>query len=97
MKKKRRKCQKSVSFWLTVARRNRISSGYGSFLVGPPIFIFCHEERSKELVMNVIVAEKVSSSAVNLLREPTWNVTTSEQLNGNLAQALESADALIVR
>ncbi len=47
--------------------------------------------------MNVIVAEKVSSSAVNLLREPTWNVTTSEQLNGNLAQALETADALIVR
>jgi D-3-phosphoglycerate dehydrogenase len=47
--------------------------------------------------MNVIVAEKVSSSAVNLLREPTWNVITPEQLNGNLAQALETADALIVR
>ncbi|HEY1802395.1 MAG TPA: phosphoglycerate dehydrogenase [Terriglobales bacterium] len=47
--------------------------------------------------MNVIVAEKVSSSAVNLLREPTWNITTPEQLNGNLAQALETADALIVR
>lgn len=47
--------------------------------------------------MNVIVAEKVSSSAVNLLREPTWNVITPEQLNGNLPQALQTADALIVR
>jgi D-3-phosphoglycerate dehydrogenase len=47
--------------------------------------------------MNVIVAEKVSSSAVNLLREPTWNVVTPEQLNGNLPQVLETADALIVR
>ena len=47
--------------------------------------------------MNVLVAEKVSSSAVNLLREPTWNVITPDQVNGNLAQILETADALIVR
>ncbi len=47
--------------------------------------------------MNVIVAEKVSSSAVNLLREPTWNVVTPDQLNGDLKQKLETADALIVR
>jgi D-3-phosphoglycerate dehydrogenase / 2-oxoglutarate reductase len=47
--------------------------------------------------MNVIVAEKVSSSAVNLLREPTWNVITPDQLNGDLAKKLETADALIVR
>jgi D-3-phosphoglycerate dehydrogenase / 2-oxoglutarate reductase len=47
--------------------------------------------------MNVLVAEKVSSSAVNLLREPTWNVITPDQVNGNLPQILETADALIVR
>jgi D-3-phosphoglycerate dehydrogenase / 2-oxoglutarate reductase len=47
--------------------------------------------------MNVLVAEKVSSSAVNLLREPTWNVITPDQVNGNLPQVLETADALIVR
>src|SRR6185437_5478752 len=96
-KKQGGECQNSVSFWSTVARSDRISSGYGSFLAGPPIFYFYQKERSKEFVMNVIVAEKVSSSAVNLLREPTWNVITPEQLNGNLAQALQTADALIVR
>lgn len=47
--------------------------------------------------MNVLVAEKVSSSAINLLREPTWNVITPDQVNGNLPQVLETADALIVR
>src|SRR5580692_8502190 len=47
--------------------------------------------------MKVVVAEKISSSAVNLLREPRWTVVTSDQLDGKLAEQLESADALIVR
>src|SRR6201987_1968315 len=47
--------------------------------------------------MKIIVAEKMSSSAVNLLREPGWEVITPDQLNGNLAKELESADALLVR
>src|SRR5215467_13730677 len=47
--------------------------------------------------MKIVVAEKMSSSAVNLLREPGWTVVTPDQLNGNLAKQLESADALIVR
>ncbi len=47
--------------------------------------------------MKVVVAEKISSSAVDLLREPRWTVVTSDQLDGKLAAQLESADALIVR
>src|SRR5438445_1267845 len=47
--------------------------------------------------MKIVVAEKMSSSAVNLLREPGWNVVTPDQLNGSLAQELETADALLVR
>jgi D-3-phosphoglycerate dehydrogenase len=47
--------------------------------------------------MKIVVAEKMSASAVNLLREPGWNVVTADQLNGNLAQELETADALLVR
>jgi D-3-phosphoglycerate dehydrogenase / 2-oxoglutarate reductase len=47
--------------------------------------------------MKIIVAEKMSSSAVNLLREPGWEVITPDQLNGNLAKELENADALLVR
>lgn len=47
--------------------------------------------------MKIIVAEKMSSSAVNLLREPGWTVLTPDQLNGNLGTELESADALLVR
>src|SRR5260370_23556798 len=47
--------------------------------------------------MKSVVAEKMSSSAVNLLREPGWNVVTADQLNGSLAQELETADALLVR
>ena len=47
--------------------------------------------------MKIIVAEKMSSSAVNLLREPGWIVVTADQLNGNLAEELQSADALLVR
>ena len=47
--------------------------------------------------MKIVVAEKMSASAVNLLREPGWTVVTPDQLNGNLAKELETADALLVR
>jgi len=47
--------------------------------------------------MKVVVAEKISSSAVDLLREPRWTIVTPEQMDGKLAAQLESADALIVR
>lgn len=48
--------------------------------------------------MKIIVAEKVASNAIQLLREePDWTVLTHEQLNGDLASALSDADALIVR
>ncbi len=47
--------------------------------------------------MKIVVAEKMSASAVNLLREPDWTIVTPEQIDGNLAAQLESADALIVR
>src|ERR1051326_8507880 len=49
------------------------------------------------IVMKIVVAEKMSSSAVDLLREPGWTVVTPDQLNGSLAQELETADALLVR
>ena len=47
--------------------------------------------------MKIVIAEKMSSSAVNLLREPDWKVITPDQLNGSLAKELEDADALLVR
>src|ERR1700752_2992692 len=47
--------------------------------------------------MKIIVAEKISSSAVAQLQEPGWTVLTADQLDGKLPQQLESADALIVR
>src|SRR6266852_4439213 len=47
--------------------------------------------------MKVVVAEKISPSALDLLREARWTVVTPEQLDGKLAGQLESADALIVR
>ena len=47
--------------------------------------------------MKIIVAEKMSASAINLLREPGWTVVTPDQLNGNLPQELQDADALLVR
>lgn len=48
-------------------------------------------------IMKIVVAEKISGSAVDLLREPNWVVVTADQLDGNLAPELETADALIVR
>jgi D-3-phosphoglycerate dehydrogenase len=47
--------------------------------------------------MKVVIAEKISSSAVDLLREPRWTVITPELMEGKLASQMESADALIVR
>src|ERR1700690_3627278 len=47
--------------------------------------------------MKVVVAEKISSSAVDLLREPRWTIVTPDQVEGKLAAHLQSADALIVR
>jgi D-3-phosphoglycerate dehydrogenase / 2-oxoglutarate reductase len=47
--------------------------------------------------VKIIVAEKISSSAVAQLQEPGWTVLTADQLDGKLPQHLESADALIVR
>jgi D-3-phosphoglycerate dehydrogenase / 2-oxoglutarate reductase len=48
--------------------------------------------------MKIVVAEKVSSSAVNVLREESdWQVVTHDQLEGKLNAQLADADALIVR
>jgi D-3-phosphoglycerate dehydrogenase / 2-oxoglutarate reductase len=47
--------------------------------------------------VKIVIAEKISASAVDQLREPDWIVLTSDQLEGKLAEQLESADALIVR
>ncbi len=49
--------------------------------------------------MNIVIAEKLSSSAVNLLKqERGWTVITHDQIEpGKLAQYVAHADALIVR
>jgi D-3-phosphoglycerate dehydrogenase / 2-oxoglutarate reductase len=47
--------------------------------------------------MKIVVAEKISAKAVDLLKEPDWTVLTADQLNGRLADELSSADALLVR
>lgn len=47
--------------------------------------------------MKIVVAEKISASAIALLQEPRWTVITHDQLEGRLTTQLESADALIVR
>ncbi len=47
--------------------------------------------------MKIIVAEKISSTAVAHLQEPGWIVLTADQLDGKLPEQLETADALIVR
>src|SRR2546426_697933 len=46
--------------------------------------------------MKVVVAEKISASAVDLLREPRWTVVTPEQMDDTLSGQLESGDVLIV-
>jgi D-3-phosphoglycerate dehydrogenase len=47
--------------------------------------------------VKIIVAEKISASAIEELKEPGWTVLTADQLDGKLTAELESADALIVR
>jgi D-3-phosphoglycerate dehydrogenase / 2-oxoglutarate reductase len=47
--------------------------------------------------VKIVIAEKVSGSAVEQLREPGWTVLTAEQVQGKLESEIESADALIVR
>jgi D-3-phosphoglycerate dehydrogenase / 2-oxoglutarate reductase len=47
--------------------------------------------------VKIVVAEKISGSAIAQLKEPGWTVLTADQLNGSLAEHLQSADALIVR
>jgi D-3-phosphoglycerate dehydrogenase len=48
--------------------------------------------------MKIVIAEKVAANAVQVFREEKgWTVVTHDQLNGNLANALPDADALIVR
>jgi len=56
-----------------------------------------HDLGDRTLNMKVVVAEKISSSAVDLLREPRWTIVTADQLDGKLPEQLETADALIVR
>ena len=47
--------------------------------------------------MKILIAEKISNSAVEQLQEPGWVVMTADQLEGKLNSELETADALIVR
>jgi D-3-phosphoglycerate dehydrogenase / 2-oxoglutarate reductase len=47
--------------------------------------------------LKIIIAEKISSAAVEQLKEPGWTVLTADQLDGKLAEHLETADALLVR
>jgi D-3-phosphoglycerate dehydrogenase len=47
--------------------------------------------------MKVVVAEKISAKAMELLKEPEWTVIGPDQLNGDLPGHLATADALIVR
>ncbi|SRR6266496_232607 len=47
--------------------------------------------------MKIVVAEMISSNAVNFLREPGWEIITADQIDGNLPQHLADADALVVR
>jgi D-3-phosphoglycerate dehydrogenase / 2-oxoglutarate reductase len=54
-------------------------------------------KQRKNGFVKIIVAEKISASAIAELREPEWAVLTAEQLDGKLPEHLESADALIVR
>ncbi|MGZ4812307.1 MAG: phosphoglycerate dehydrogenase [Terriglobales bacterium] len=48
--------------------------------------------------MKIVVAEKISSSALDILREEKqWRVITPDQVDGRLASEVADADALIVR
>jgi len=47
--------------------------------------------------VKIVIAEKISASALDQLREPGWIVLTADQVKGKLKEELQSADALIVR
>ena len=47
--------------------------------------------------VKIVVAEKISASAIEQLKEPGWIVLTADEVAGKLNAELESADALIVR
>ena len=47
--------------------------------------------------MKIVVAEKISPSAIALLEEPRWTIVSPDQIDGKLTTHLETADALIVR
>jgi D-3-phosphoglycerate dehydrogenase len=48
--------------------------------------------------MKIVVAEKIASSAIDLLKQHAeWTVITPDQITGNLPEHLKGADALIVR
>jgi D-3-phosphoglycerate dehydrogenase len=47
--------------------------------------------------LKIIIAEKISPAAVEQLKEPGWTILTADQLDGKLAEHLETADALLVR
>src|SRR5271167_459100 len=55
--------------------------------------------RSKRInsLLKIVIAEKISTAALEQLQEPGWTVLTADQLGGKLSEHLESADALIVR
>src|SRR5271168_116790 len=55
--------------------------------------------RSKRInsLLKIVIAEKISTAALEQLQEPGWTVLSAEQLDGKLSEHLESADALIVR
>jgi D-3-phosphoglycerate dehydrogenase / 2-oxoglutarate reductase len=47
--------------------------------------------------VKIVVAEKISASALAELQEPGWTVVSADQLQGKLAEHLENADALVIR
>src|SRR5215469_7904960 len=48
--------------------------------------------------MKIVIAEKTSAAAIALFRdEAKWQVVTAEQINGDLAEQIADADALVVR
>lgn len=52
----------------------------------------------KEALMKIVVAEKIASSAVELLKQqPGFTVITHDQISNNLPELIKDADALIVR
>jgi D-3-phosphoglycerate dehydrogenase len=47
--------------------------------------------------MKIVIAEKMSASAIDLLREEPWEIVLPDQVAGNLPARVADADALIVR